>query len=50
VTQVSASTTTYADPSVSGLGVTYIYEVRANATGGTATSSEASATTPTLCL
>jgi hypothetical protein len=50
VAEVSASTTTYADTSVTGLGTTYTYEVQANAPGGTATSAAASATTPTLCL
>jgi hypothetical protein len=50
VTQVSASTRTYADTSVTGLGTIYTYQVRANAPGGTATSAAAAATTPTLCL
>jgi hypothetical protein len=50
VTQVSATTTSYADTSVSGIGATYTYEIQANAPGGTATSAAASGTTPTLCL
>jgi hypothetical protein len=50
VTQVSATTTSYADTSVSGLGSTYTYEIQANAPGGTATSTAASGTTPPLCL
>jgi hypothetical protein len=50
VAQVAAGTTTYTDTSVSGLSTTYTYEVQANAPGGTAASSPASATTPTLCL
>jgi hypothetical protein len=50
VTQVSATTTSYADTSVSGLGSTYTYKIQANAPGGTATSTAASGTTPPLCL
>jgi hypothetical protein len=48
--EVSASTTSYADTSVTGLGTTYTYEVQADAPGGTATSAAASATTPALCV
>jgi len=50
VTQVSATTGSFADTSVSGLGTTYTYEIQANTPGGTATSAAASGTTPTLCL
>ncbi len=50
VAQVSPSTTSYDDTSVTGLGTSYTYEIKANAPGGTATSGSASATTPTLCL
>jgi hypothetical protein len=50
VAQVSPGTTSYDDTSVSGLGTTYTYEIKANAPGGTATSGTASATTPALCL
>jgi hypothetical protein len=50
VAQVSSSTTTYDDTSVTGLGTTYTYEIVANAPGGTATSASKSATTPSLCL
>jgi hypothetical protein len=50
VAQVSPSTTSYDDTSVTGLGTTYTYEIVANAPGGTAASSAKSVTTPTLCL
>ena len=50
VAEVSGSTTSYADTSVTGLGTTYTYEVQANAPGGTAASAAASTTTPTLCV
>jgi hypothetical protein len=40
----------FTDTSVTGFGTTYWYEVEALADGSSATSSTASATTPTLCL
>jgi predicted phage tail protein len=50
LTTVSSGTTSYADTSVSGFGVTYWYAVEAVAPDGTAESGAVSATTPGLCL
>ena len=51
VGSVSGRTTvSFTDTYVTGLGTTYWYEVEAVAGGSSATSSPASATTPTMCL
>jgi hypothetical protein len=50
IATVSASTTSYADTSASGLGATYTYKVDANNASGSAPSPPATGTTPALCL
>jgi hypothetical protein len=50
IAQVSATTTSYDDTSVSGGGTKYTYKVQANSPSGSAPSPPASATTPGVCL